>query len=242
MRNYFELNEVSIFYNIYTKVSDRSLKNSIISSIGGKFVNKKKHNYINALKNITLNIKKGDRIGLIGPNGSGKSTFLRLLSGCLEPTSGKIIRNGKINSILNLSMGLDLELTGYENIKLYSEIQNFDRIRKKKFVNEVVKFSELNNFLNMTVETYSDGMRLRLAFAMATAETPDVLLLDEIVNVGDAKFSEKANQRIKELVNLSKVMVLATHNKDTIKKYCNKCIIFKNGEVEVIKMIDLQMS
>ncbi len=132
MRNYFELNEVSIFYNIYTKVSDRSIKNSIISSIGGKFVNKKKQNYINALKNITLNIKKGDRIGLIGPNGSGKSTFLRLLSGCLEPTSGKIIRNGKINSILNLSMGLDLELTGYENIKLYSEIQNFDKIRKKK--------------------------------------------------------------------------------------------------------------
>lgn len=238
MINYFELNEVSISYNIYTKVSDRSLKNRIISSIGGKFINEKNHNYINALKNITLDIKEGDRIGLIGPNGSGKSTFLRLLSGCLEPTSGKIIRKGRINSILNLSMGLDLELTGFENIKLYSEIQNFDKLRKKKFLDEVVEFSELNNFLNMTVETYSDGMRLRLAFAMATAEVPDTLLLDEILEVGDAKFSEKANQRIKDLVNHSKVMVLATHNKDSIRKYCNKCIIFKNGEVEINKMIE----
>lgn len=237
MIKYFDLQDVSILYNVYTKMSERSLKNTLISNIGGTFVNKKKLNYVNALKNITISISEGDRIGLSGPNGSGKSTFLKLLSGCLEPTTGKIIRQGSINSILNLTMGLDGELTGIENIKLHSAIKNFDYKKSKNFLEEVVSFSELGAFINMTVETYSEGMKLRLAFAMATSEIPDILLLDEIVNVGDSNFAIKASERIKNLIDKSKVMILATHNKETLKKYCNKIILFQSGNL-ILKRIE----
>ena len=130
-------------------------------------------------------------------------------------------------------MGLDLELTGYENIKLYSKIQLQEEERKEKFLEEVSEFSELENYLDMTVETYSDGMRLRLAFAMATNEIPDVLLLDEIVNVGDSDFSKKANNRIQYLVDTAKVMVVATHHEETIKKYCNKIMFFEKGKTKL---------
>lgn len=236
MKSYFNLKDASVSYNVYTKLSERSLKNTIISNIGGSFIKKNKNNYINAINKVTMNIVEGDRIGLIGPNGSGKSTFLKLLSGCLEPTSGYIKRYGNISSILNLAMGLDGELTGIENIKLFSAIKNLSSEQAENFLIEVSNFSELGKFLNMTVETYSDGMKLRLAFAIATSDIPDVLLLDEIVNVGDSSFSLKASERINSLIDNSKVMILATHNEEIMNKYCNKYIAFNNGNLKLNKL------
>ena len=155
----FSLKNVSVYYSIF-RTADRSIKNRILNSIGKNIFKKNNSEFVYALKNISISIKGGERIGLIGPNGAGKSTFLRLLAGCIEPLEGTITRNGKINSILSLGMGLDGELTGLENIKLQSHFRNYSKKQYDDFLDNVILFSELNNFINMPVENYSSGMSL----------------------------------------------------------------------------------
>lgn len=236
MTEHFSLKNVSVYYNLYRGAKDRSIKNRILYSIGGNIFKKDQHEFVHALNNISISIKSGDRIGLVGPNGSGKSTFLKLLAGCIEPLEGRIIRNGKINSILTLNMGLDPELTGTENIKLQSHFRNYTKDEYQNFLNEIISFSELENFINMPIESYSSGMSLRLAFAMATYEIPQILLLDEIINVGDKDFAEKSKKKIEALINTSQVLILASHNEDIIKSYCNTIFQFDKGSLEVRKI------
>jgi len=228
----FSLKNVSVYYSIF-RTSDRSIKNRILNSIGKNIFKKNNSEFVYALKNISISIKGGERIGLIGPNGAGKSTFLRLLAGCIEPLEGTITRNGKINSILSLGMGLDGELTGLENIKLQSHFRNYSKKQYDDFLDNVILFSELNNFINMPVENYSSGMSLRLAFAIATYEVPEVLLLDEIINVGDKDFSIKSKKRIENLIDNSKLLVLSSHDESVIKNYCSKIYRFDNGSFEI---------
>lgn len=232
MIEHFSLKNVSIYYNIYRNV-DRSIKNKIMSSIGGTIFKKNNLEFVYALKNISISIKSGQRIGLIGPNGAGKSTFLRLLAGCIEPLEGTIARNGKINSILSLSMGLDAELTGLENIKLQSYFRNYTKEKYVDFLNSVISFSELDDFINMPIESYSSGMILRLAFAIATFEVPEILLLDEIINVGDKNFSKKSKKRIEDLIDNSSLLILSSHDDSIIKNYCNKIYRFNNGSFKI---------
>ena len=228
----FSLKNVSVYYSIF-RTADRSIKNRILNSIGKNIFKKNNSEFVYALKNISISIKGGERIGLIGPNGAGKSTFLRLLAGCIEPLEGTITRNGKINSILSLGMGLDGELTGLENIKLQSHFRNYSKKQYDDFLDNVILFSELNNFINMPVENYSSGMSLRLAFAIATYEVPEVLLLDEIINVGDKDFSIKSKKRIENLIDNSKLLVLSSHDESIIKNYCRKIYRFDNGSFEI---------
>jgi len=228
----FSLKNVSVYYSIF-RTADRSIKNRILNSIGKNIFKKNNSEFVYALKNISISIKGGERIGLIGPNGAGKSTFLRLLAGCIEPLEGTITRNGKINSILSLGMGLDGELTGLENIKLQSHFRNYSKKQYDDFLDNVILFSELNNFINMPVENYSSGMSLRLAFAIATYEVPEVLLLDEIINVGDKDFSIKSKKRIENLIDNSKLLVLSSHDESVIKNYCSKIYRFDNGSFEI---------
>jgi ABC-type polysaccharide/polyol phosphate transport system ATPase subunit len=228
----FSLKNVSVYYSIF-RTADRSIKNRILNSIGKNIFKKNNSEFVYALKNISISIKGGERIGLIGPNGAGKSTFLRLLAGCIEPLEGTITRNGKINSILSLGMGLDGELTGLENIKLQSHFRNYSKKQYDVFLDNVILFSELNNFINMPVENYSSGMSLRLAFAIATYEVPEVLLLDEIINVGDKDFSIKSKKRIENLIDNSKLLVLSSHDESIIKNYCSKIYRFDNGSFEI---------
>jgi ABC-type polysaccharide/polyol phosphate transport system ATPase subunit len=232
MIEHFSLKNVSVYYNIYRN-ADRSIKNKLMNSIGGTIFKKNNSEFVYALKNISISIKSGQRIGLIGPNGAGKSTFLRLLAGCIEPLEGTITRNGKINSILSLSMGLDAELTGLENIKLQSYFRNYTKEKYVDFLNSVISFSELDDFINMPIESYSSGMSLRLAFAIATFEVPEILLLDEIINVGDKNFSEKSKKRIEDLIDNSSLLILSSHDDSIVKNYCNKIYRFKNGSFEI---------
>jgi len=228
----FSLKNVSVYYSIF-RTADRSIKNRILNSIGKNIFKKNNSEFVYALKNISISIKGGERIGLIGPNGAGKSTFLRLLAGCIEPLEGTIARTGKISSILSLGMGLDGELTGLENIKLQSHFRNYSKKQYNDFLDNVILFSELNNFINMPVENYSSGMSLRLAFAIATYEIPEVLLLDEIINVGDKDFSIKSKKRIENLIDNSKLLVLSSHDESIIKNYCSKIYRFDNGSFEI---------
>jgi ABC-type polysaccharide/polyol phosphate transport system ATPase subunit len=228
----FSLKNVSVYYSIF-RTADRSIKNRILNSIGKNIFKKNNSEFVYALKNISISIKGGERIGLIGPNGAGKSTFLRLLAGCIEPLEGTIARTGKISSILSLGMGLDGELTGLENIKLQSHFRNYSKKQYDDFLDNVILFSELNNFINMPVENYSSGMSLRLAFAIATYEIPEVLLLDEIINVGDKDFSIKSKKRIENLIDNSKLLVLSSHDESIIKNYCSKIYRFNNGSFEI---------
>lgn len=236
MKNFIKLQNVNVYYNSYKTLSERTLKNKIFNSIGGSITKYKNKNYIHALKNLNLEITNGDKIGVVGPNGSGKSTFLRLLAGCIEPWDGKIIRYGKINSILSLNMGLDPELTGYENIKLQSKFRSYSNAKYNQFLNDIINFSDLDEFLNLPVESFSSGMALRLAFAIATYENPEILILDEIVNVGDKNFAEKSKQRINKLIENSKIFVLASHDENIIKYYCNKLYKFNKGELLIEKI------
>lgn len=228
----FSLKNVSVYYSIF-RTADRSIKNRILNSIGKNIFKKNNSEFVYALKNISISIKGGERIGLIGPNGAGKSTFLRLLAGCIEPLEGTIARTGKISSILSLGMGLDGELTGLENIKLQSHFRNYSKKQYDDFLDNVILFSELNNFIDMPVESYSNGMSLRLAFAIATYETPEVLLLDEIINVGDKDFSIKSKKRLENLIDNSKLLVLSSHDESVIKSYCSKIYRFDNGSFEI---------
>ena len=208
--NKIELNEVSVLYPVFENPKARSLKNALATRIiGGNIYEENSKNYIRALDNITLEIKSGDRYAITGPNGSGKSSFLRLVSGCMEPTHGYINRIGKISSLLNLSMGLDGDLTGVENIELRGGLYNFTKKEIKKFEEDVLEFAELEHFANIPVYQYSSGMSLRLAFGMSTYSAPEILIIDEIISVGDLDFEKKSKKRIEDLMNKTNILLLS---------------------------------
>jgi ABC-type polysaccharide/polyol phosphate transport system ATPase subunit len=188
------------------------------------------------LDDVTLDIKSGDRYAITGPNGSGKSTFLRLVAGCMEPTYGLINRVGKISSLLNLSMGLDGDLTGLENIELRGGLYNFTKKEIKKFEEDVLEFSELEHFAHIPVYQYSSGMSLRLAFGMSTYVAPEILVIDEIISVGDLDFEKKSKKRIEDLMNRTNILLLASHSKQIREDYCNKQINFNKGKIEILKI------
>jgi len=235
--NKIELNGVSVLYPVFENPKARSLKNVLAKRIiGGNIYEENSKNYIRALDDVTLDIKSGDRYAITGPNGSGKSTFLRLVAGCMEPTNGLINRVGKISSLLNLSMGLDGDLTGLENIELRGGLYNFTKKEIKKFEEDVLEFSELEHFANIPVYQYSSGMSLRLAFGMSTYVAPEILVIDEIISVGDLDFEKKSKKRIEDLMNRTNILLLASHAKEIREDYCNKQINFNKGKIEIVKI------
>jgi ABC-type polysaccharide/polyol phosphate transport system ATPase subunit len=235
--NKIELNGVSVLYPVFENPKARSLKNVLAKRIiGGNIYEENSKNYIRALDDVTLDIKSGDRYAITGPNGSGKSTFLRLVAGCMEPTNGIINRVGKISSLLNLSMGLDGDLTGLENIELRGGLYNFTKKEIKKFEEDVLEFSELEHFAHIPVYQYSSGMSLRLAFGMSTYVAPEILVIDEIISVGDLNFEKKSKKRIEDLMNRTNILLLASHSKEIRKDYCNKQINFTKGKIEIVKI------
>ena len=220
--------KINFEYKIFDAKA-RSIRNELVSHIGGLIKNKSNNqsSTIQALKNLSINIKSGEKVGLVGHNGSGKSTFLKILSGSLFPTSGSIKVLGKISSIIDMNMGLDMELSGVENIQIRSALNNFDKNQSEKFHREVLDFSELSeDYLNMPVRTYSSGMRMRLAFSLSTIILPEILILDEIVAVGDNQFKLKSQKKIEELIQSSNIFILASHDKVLLKSLCNRIFIF----------------
>lgn len=226
------LKNVDLHFPIYG-ADTRSLKKKIIHVTTGGMIEYHQNQVltVHALKNINLDIKEGDRVGLIGPNGAGKSTLLRVLAGIYEPTQGLVQVNGKISALLEVLLGLDPESSGFENMIIRGILHGmtFKEITQKKA--QIAQFTELDDYLDMPIRTYSTGMQLRLAFAIATAINPEILILDEVVGAGDAHFMEKAKQRINQLIESSKAVILASHDNQAIESICNKVIVMKAGEI-----------
>ena len=216
--------------------SARSLTNKIVSAATGGALTAQKggHLSVEALKDIDLRIEAGDRVGIIGHNGSGKSTLLRLLSGIYEPSSGTIERSGSIASLVDISLGINGENTGRENILLRAKLMGLSNREIEAKINEIIDFSELGSYIDLPVRVYSSGMLLRLAFSVSTSITADILIMDEWLSVGDDSFSERASARMSGLVDQADILIIASHNRDLIQETCNKVIWLRHGRVKAI--------
>jgi ABC-type polysaccharide/polyol phosphate transport system ATPase subunit len=186
---------------------------------------------VNALKDITLTLKHGDRLGLIGHNGAGKSTLLRLLAGIYEPTEGDMRTEGHVSPMLDIMHGIETEFTGYENIMQRGTLLGLSREEIKAQIEDIAKLTGLGDYLAMPMRTYSSGMMVRLAFSISASIKPDILLIDEIFNAGDADFLSKARERMTKLLNESSIVVMATHADDLIKEFCNKVLLLDGGRI-----------
>ena len=186
---------------------------------------------VRALDNISFSFKEGDRVGLVGHNGSGKSTLLRVLAGAYKPTTGTIDIQGKIGSMISLTLGMDFEASGLENIQLRGVLMGFKRREIANVIEDVIDFADLGDYIHMPLRTYSSGMTMRLAFALATAGTSDVILMDEWVSAGDASFAEKADKRLADKISRAKLMFLASHSEELINRHCNVVMQLERGKI-----------
>lgn len=182
-----------------------------------------------ALKDISLEVERGDVVGLIGRNGSGKSTLLKVICGIYKPTRGKAVSSGRIAPMLELGSGFDQELSGKENIFLNGAIMGFTENYLKSKYDEIVEFSELGDFIEMPIKTYSSGMMMRLAFSVATIIEPEILIVDEILAVGDIAFQQKSFNKMMQLMNGGTTVLFVSHDLQTIKEICNHCIWLDHG-------------
>jgi len=194
--------------------------------------------YIRALQNLSFTFTEGQRIGLIGRNGSGKSTLLRVLGGIYAPTSGSLITEGKISSLFNINLGIQLDASGRENIVTRGLIKGWSRRQINESIDEIITFSGLNDFIDLPMRTYSAGMRMRLLFAIATSFSPEILLLDEWIGAGDADFQRKAAARMNGLVDKAGITVIASHNRSLLRRVCDIGIWLEDGIIKAYGPIE----
>lgn len=226
------LKDVSVEIPVYNS-QGRSLKKTIMGiATGGKIgLTESGKTVVKSLSNIDLKIRDNERVGLLGHNGAGKSTLLRVLGGVYTPTSGVAEIHGKVGSLIDISLGIDSEATGLENIFLRGALLGIQKKRIEKELENIIEFSELGGFINMPVRTYSTGMHMRLAFAVSTMITPDILLMDEWLSVGDQGFQSKAEKKLSELVDRSNILVIATHSRELVERCCNRAIWLEHGNM-----------
>lgn len=186
---------------------------------------------VHALSGLNLKVETGDRLGVIGHNGAGKSTLLKTLAGVYQPTHGKMVVDGRVSALFDLALGFEMDATGWENIAYRSYLQGETprTVRAKR--HGIAEFSELGNFLNTSVRYYSAGMMVRLAFAIATSIDPEVLLIDEVLSVGDLAFQQKARARMNEMVDRAHLMVMVTHDLESVPKVCNRAVWLDHGRM-----------
>lgn len=216
-----------------------SLKNALSKlALGGHFGDGLGGVGVTALDGINLELEEGDRLGLIGPNGAGKTTLLRVLAGILPPTSGRLRIEGRISALLSIQTGLDQECSGLQNIRDRARHMGCSEAEIAEHFDDIAEFSELGEYLRLPMKTYSAGMRLRLAFAIATAFEPEVLVLDEWISAGDAQFQKKAQARLKKLIERAGVFAFASHNRRLQSAFCTKGLVLKNGKAVFLGPID----
>ncbi len=215
-----QLKEVSVDIPVYSN-HGRSIKNTFLK----KMTNEAPQiNVVRALNHISLDLKDGDRLGIMGPNGSGKSTLLRTIAGIYQPSSGTIEVEGSIASLIDISLGMDSEATGYENIRMRAIMMGMTLKQIKMIEEEIADFTELGKFLEMPIRTYSTGMHMRLGFAVSTTIPADIILMDEWLSVGDSDFLIKAEKRLHDYIQKSSILVIASHSEDLISKLTNKVL------------------
>ncbi|KTD24070.1 MULTISPECIES: ABC transporter ATP-binding protein [Legionella] len=229
-----EFNNVSVDFPIYN-TNSRSLKKRLMQVATGGQLGATEQGVVvvRALENLNFSLKDGDRVGLIGHNGAGKSTLLRLLSGVYEPSYGTVQTKGEIGSLIDISLGIDSEATGRENIYVRGGLLGMTRNEIKKHLDNIVEFSELGNFIDVPVRTYSTGMHLRLAFAVSTILRPEILVMDEWLSVGDENFKRKAEKRMTEVVQSTNILIIASHSPELILNTCNRVIWLEHGKIKM---------
>ena len=217
---HIKLDQASVEIPIYSN-HNRSIKNSLLKNFTK---DKVLPHSVKALNNITLQLKDGDRLGVMGPNGAGKSTLLRTLAGVYHPTSGSIDVSGSIASLIDISLGMDSEATGYENIRMRGIMMGMKLKQIKLIEEEIADFTELGKFLELPIRTYSTGMHMRLGFAVSTTVPADIILMDEWLSVGDSDFLVKAEKRLHDYIQKSSILVIASHSEDLISKLTNQTL------------------
>ena len=210
---------------------DRQIMTNPLRFISDLYLGKTHRGVANLLENVSLELVQGERLGLIGPNGAGKSTLLRLLAGIYAPTVGTLKTNGTVKGLFDISLGMNPEATGLENIYMRGLQMGFDLREVRELIPRILEFSELEPFIEKPLNTYSTGMRLRLAVTVSTMRPPDVLLLDEWIGTGDARFREKLRDRMNNLVEQSRGLILATHNVGLMQSLCTKGLVLDKGSV-----------
>ena len=231
-----KVNDVTKVYALYSKPVDR-LKESL------SITKKSYHKDYYALKNISFDVKEGECVGLLGTNGAGKSTILKIITGVLNPTGGNVEINGKISALLELGAGFNPEYTGIENIYMNGTLMGFSRAEIERRMEDILDFADIGDFVHQPVKTYSSGMFVRLAFAVAINIDPEILIVDEALSVGDVFFQAKCYKKFEDFKKAGKTILLVTHSLGTVAKYCDRAIILDKGEKlaegEPTEMIDL---
>lgn len=197
-----------------------------------------KYNEFWALKDINFTLNKGDRLGILGLNGAGKSTLLKVIAGVLKATEGSVTTKGKIAPLLELGAGFDQQYTGRENIYLYGAVLGFSKKFLDEKYDEIVKFSELEKFIDVPVKNYSSGMKSRLGFSVATLVEPDILILDEVLSVGDAKFRKKSEKKIMSMFDKGVTVLFVSHSLEQVQRLCNKAILLEKGRIIASGTVD----
>jgi len=228
---YLRLEDVSVEYPIFGARA-LSLKSTLTAAAtGGRIGQEAGVTVVHALRNVSFELREGDRLGITGHNGSGKSTLLRVIAGVYPPTRGQVERIGSVASLIDPMLGIEMEATGYENIRLRGLIAGMRLSAIAAITPQIAEFSGLGDYLSMPVRTYSTGMLMRLAFSIATSVRTDILIMDEWLSVGDADFQSLAEERLREVVDNTGILVLASHNPSLIEKECNRGIELSHGAV-----------
>ncbi|SFJ46902.1 ABC transporter ATP-binding protein [Caulobacter sp. UNC279MFTsu5.1] len=225
------LNGVTLDYAIYS-VRAQSLRNAVLNmAVGGKLMKGSNDvTVVRALNNVSFTLREGDRLGLVGHNGSGKTSMLKVLAGVYEPTGGRIRVDGRVSSMISMSIGLDHDASGIQNIRNLAMMQQIPKKEIERRLPEIISFSELGAYIHMPFKTYSAGMMARLTFSVATALNADILIMDEWISAGDAEFQQKAAARMASLVDEAKIVVIASHDMSLIKRVCNKVMVMEGGQ------------
>ncbi len=224
-----KVQDVSMHFNLMEEKVD-SLKEYFMKLIKGKLL----YNDFIALQHVSFTVEKGEILGLIGLNGAGKSTLLKILAGVLAPTTGKVMVKGKIAPLIEVGAGFDPELTARENIFLNGAILGHSEAYMKEHFQEIIDFAELQQFVDVPVKNFSSGMYARLGFSIATMVLPDVLIVDEVLSVGDYRFQEKCEQRMRKMIEKGVTIIMVSHDNDLIQKLCSKVVWLDHGKVKAI--------
>jgi len=227
------VDNVSMKFNLSKEKVD-SLKDYIIKSIKKEI----KYNEFWALQNVSFTVEKGDRVGILGLNGAGKSTLLKVIAGVFKPTEGSVTKHGKMVPLLELGAGFDQQYTGKENIYLYGAMLGYSKEFIDEKYDEIVKFSELKDFIDVPIKNYSSGMKSRLGFSIATVVSPKILILDEVLSVGDAKFRKKSEKKVLSMFDSGVTVLFVSHSLAQVKRICNKAMILEKGKLIAYGDID----
>ncbi len=237
---HIRLRNVNVDIPVYNARNRRLIsKEVLLRRIGGAMrIDSDSRIVVSALHDISLDIKQGDRLGLVGHNGAGKTTLLRMMSGIYPPTGGTVEFSGRVALIFDISLGMEMDATGYENIHMMGRLLGLTNIEITATIPDIEDFTELGDYLSLPVRTYSSGMLMRLAFAIATATPADVVLIDEALGAGDAVFYEKTQERLDNFLSQTSLLVLTTHSERLMRRFCTSAVLLHNGKIELVGDLD----